>query len=213
MIKNNTEEFYEKFTHFIEYAEKMKKNATKGHKLRFINVIIEFLKIKEKTPQMLIWLYYLLILYQKEINKYKKFVDISVAKKLDQLLCIFFLDNKYDDLVSNSKKITNKENIDLSNENKIINDNDITQKLKQDKKEEKLVDISKTVNTNNDKINKKDGGEKKIEKKFKALIARINDYDSVKDFILNSINKQNKNNKIFCEIYQLASTNICQERE
>ena len=147
MIKNNTEEFYEKFTHFIEYAEKMKKNATKGHKLRFINVIIEFLKIKEKTPQMLIWLYYLLILYQKEINKYKKFVDISVAKKLDQLLCIFFLDNKYDDLVSNSKKITNKENIDLSNENKIINDNDITQKLKQDKKEEKLVDIGNTVNT------------------------------------------------------------------
>ena len=218
MIKNNNEEFYEKFTNFVLYAEKIKKNATKGHKIRFINVVIEFLKIKEKTPQMSIWLYYLLTFYQKEINKYKKSAGESVAKKLDQLTCMFFLDNKYEDFIkkkNNNDKNADKENMDLSNNNTASKDknNTNTQKSNIDKKEEKHVDTNENISTNIDKKNNKDNGEKKIEKKIKALIQRINDYKSVKDFILNSINKENKNNKIFCETYQLASTSISYENE
>ena len=82
MQKENTEEFYEKYKKFILYVDKMKSlnNITKGHKQRFINIIIEFLKFKEKDLEMQIWIYYLLINYKKEITKYKKFVDEPVVK-------------------------------------------------------------------------------------------------------------------------------------
>ena len=245
MIKDNTEEFYEKFKNFVSYTEKMKelKNLTKGHKQRFINMIIEFLKFKEKTFQIQMWISYIISFYQKEINKYKKFADEPVMKKLDQLLNEFFLKNKVNEIINNNISIlSSKENINSLNipltikndENKKIknnngnngsnivkkesNDNEgnniekISNQVIQDKKEEKHVD----KDVNNTKINSKDVkdvGEKKIEKKINQLICRINNYESVKEFITNSINKQHKNNRLFCEIYQLTNTNLTQESE
>ena len=118
MIKDNTEEFYEKFKNFVSYTEKMKelKNLTKGHKQRFINMIIEFLKFKEKTFQIQMWISYIISFYQKEINKYKKFADEPVMKKLDQLLNEFFLKNKVNEIINNNISIlSSKENINSLN--------------------------------------------------------------------------------------------------
>ena len=46
MQKTNPEEFYEKYKNFILYVDKMKSlnNITKGHKQRFINIILIILK-------------------------------------------------------------------------------------------------------------------------------------------------------------------------
>ena len=43
------------------------------------------------------------------------------------------------------------------------------------------------------------------------MIKKINNYKSVKEFLSSSINKENKNNKIFCKIYQLTQNNLSLE--
>ena len=95
MIKDN-EEFLEKMNNFIKYTEKMKssKNITKGHKQRFINMVIELLKIKRKNSEIKKWINYILSYYQKEINIYKKCVEEPVVKKLEQLFYEFFFINE-----------------------------------------------------------------------------------------------------------------------
>ena len=65
-------------------------------------MIIEFLKFKEKTLQIQMWISYIISFYQKEINKYKKFAEEPVIKKLDQLLNEFFLKNKVNEVINNN---------------------------------------------------------------------------------------------------------------
>jgi hypothetical protein len=46
------------------------------------------------------------------------------------------------------------------------------------------------------------------------MISKIKKYNSVKDYISSSINKEHKNNKLFCEIYQFTINNLlCKESE
>ena len=240
MKKGCTEEFYEKMENFVTYTEKMKNliNITKGHKQRFINMIIEFLKIKEKTPEIQKWINYIIIFNQKEINKYKKVVDEPVFKKLEQLSYMFFnfnsnppneninkdfslliekdkpitigyksakltIKEKLINLDLNEKQISNSANVYLSKHNKLSNE------IKQEKKEDKQqidnnLNISKLLNVED---------EEKIRKKINKLIKKMNSFNSIKEFIMNSINKENKNNKIFCDIYSLTVYNLSQESE
>ena len=301
MQKANPEEFYEKYKKFILYVDKMKSlnNITKGHKQRFINIIIEFLKYKEKDLEIQIWIYYLLINYKKEITKYKKFVDEPVVKKLEQLLSEFMnknlifnkkIDNNghqnnknsqnnknnqnngnelFSSLFQNEHSINNinngnndnnlekylfdlqveekifkfeenkenKENINMSNSLYINYNNNYNyfNNLNANyengmKKEEKKLEIYKenpinkaltqnNNNNNNSNICSPEGNgateaESKLKKKIAQMISKIKKYNSVKDYILSSINKEHKNNKIFCEIYQFAINNLlCKESE
>ena len=118
MQKANPEEFYEKYKKFILYVDKMKSlnNITKGHKQRFINAIIEFLKFKEKDLEIQTWIYYLLINYKKEITKYKKFVDEPVVKKLEQLLSEFMNKN----LNCNKRADDNGHQYNKNNDNELF---------------------------------------------------------------------------------------------
>ena len=289
MQKANPEEFYEKYKKFILYVDKMKSlnNITKGHKQRFINAIIEFLKFKEKDLEIQIWIYYLLINYKKEITKYKKFVDEPVVKKLEQLLSEFMnknlncnkraddngrqynKNNKNNDNELFSSLFQNDENnININNGNYNINNNlsnylyelQIEEKVfkfeenKENnnvnnslninyfnnlndnyengmKKENKKVEINtenpinlKSItnnnenkcliqNNNNNNLCFSEGNgaieaESKLKKKIIQMISKIKKYNSVKDYILNSINKEHKNNKIFCEIYQFTINSL-----
>lgn len=284
MQKAKSEEFYEKYKKFILYADKMKSlnNITKGHKQRFINIIIEFLKFKEKDLEIQTWIYFLLINYKKEISKYKKFVDEPVVKKLEQLLYEFmskniFLNKKPDNNVCQNNQNNDSElfsSLFQNEENNIININNLNNYLYELQIEEKLFkfeDIKENINVNNSlninylnnlnvnyengmKIEDKkvginteykiiktnsinnnenkslsknnnnnlslpegNGGvdsESKLKKKIVQMITKIKEYNSVKDYISSSINKDNKNNKLFCEIYQFTINNLlCKESE
>ena len=248
----HTEEFYEKMENFVIYTEKMKtlKNITKGHKQRFINMVIEFLKLKEKTPEIQKWINYIILYHQKEINKYKKYADEPVLKKLEQLFFEFFTNNnnnknnlnesvttdistnKTKENSSSNKTMTysgnkngknkmieiktcslsnkdNKDNINLLKEKNQYHSNEIGQ----EKKEENLQINKFDDNLNKSKLTNNGCDEDKLRKKISKFIKKMNSFNSIKDFIMNSIDKENKNNKVFCEIYQLTINSLAQEPE
>ena len=243
MLKDNNEDFYEKMEKFVSYNTKMKslKNITKGHKQRFINMIIEFLKFKGKTPEIQKWINYILIYHQKEINKYKKFVEEPVAKKLEQLFyefCNNILTNQNksnENINQNSSFISQKENVDQNNKSNTIeskigknkndsnkstqkeNNNNNSHKINEMSQMNKLSQVNninkekREENLNKTNLSINDEGESKFRKKINQVIKKMNSFESIKEFIINSINKENKNNKIFCEIYQLLRNNLTQE--
>ena len=159
MIKDNNEDFYEKLEKFVSYHTKMKslKNITKGHKQRFINMIIEFLKFKGKTPDIQNWIHYILIYYQKEINKYKKFVKEPVAKKLEQLFYEFCHNissnqNKTNENINpnlNASFTSQKGNVAQNNQ-LIISENGKKKNKKNTNKSPKKENINNNVKQIND---------------------------------------------------------------
>ena len=233
MLKDN-EEFFEKMDNFIKYTEKIKtsKNITKGHKQRFINMVIELLKIKGKNQEIKKWINYILKYYQKEINKYKKSVEEPVVKKLEQLFHEFFFinENKQNEKYHlNNSTLSQKELNHQNNKPNYFNNNNKNDTIKRNKDKK---DLNKSPNKDNynyeskfnisnklniikngkkeDLLNKTDlainlGAESKLLKKINQLIKKINSYDSIKNYLLNSIDKENKTNKIFCEIYPLIN--------
>ena len=234
MIKDN-EEFLEKMNNFIKYTEKMKssKNITKGHKQRFINMVIELLKIKRKNSEIKKWINYILSYYQKEINIYKKCVEEPVVKKLEQLFYEFFFinENKQNEKHHlNNSTLSQKELIHPNNNsgNKAKKNNndkkDLNRSLSKDNYNYggKFNISSKLNKIKNDKkediLNKTDlainlGAESKLLKKINQLIEKINSYDSIKNYLINLIDKENKTNKIFCEIYSLIINNLSLESD
>ena len=273
--KESSEEFFEKYSNFISYVDRIKtsNNITKGHKQRFINIVIEFLKFKEKDVYIKLFIYYLLYSYKKEINKYKKCVDEPVAKKLEQLMSEFYSPSNINNLIDmlsiqnianmfnnnkNKNNLINNNNTDynellllLSKEeninkfnNNIINNNQINNnkddinkiiseinnyqnneninylnlnnnnnyineiKNDDDNLNKNKVNINTDISTN---INNNNNGDSKLKKKINQMINKINNYSSVKEYILNSINKEHKNNKIFCDTYQFSSNNLLEK--
>ena len=67
MSKDIDEELFDKYSHLILYSNKLKelKNVTKGHKQRFINMVLEVLKFRGKNLDAQIWIYYILVYFQK----------------------------------------------------------------------------------------------------------------------------------------------------
>ena len=234
--KGSNEEFYEKMENFIIYTEKIRslKKITKGHKQRFINMVIELLKIKGKSSDLKNWINYILSFYHKEIQKYKKCVEEPVVKKLEQLLYEFFFnENKQNEKYHSNNTVLsqNVPNI-LSNINN--NKNEVIKKNKDKKDLNKSlnnynfnntsqINISNELNSikngkKEDILNKTDlainlHAESKLLRKINQLIKKINSYDSIKDYVNNSIDKDNKTNKIFCEIYPLIINKLSLESE
>ena len=203
MSKDLDEELFDKYSNLVLYSNKMKtlKNVTKGHKQRFINMVLELLKFRGKNLDAQIWIYYTLIYFQSTINKYLKAVDQPVAMKLQQQIKEVINSNPY----KMEYKSENKNN-ESTDKNKTKKENNI----KKEKSKEKVIkDKENTTDTNNSNKNNiniiNDDNENKIKKKMNQIIDKINKYDSLKDFISNSINKENRSNKIFCEIYQFLN--------
>ena len=200
MSKDLDEELFEKYSNLVIYANKIKtlKSVTKGHKQRFINMILELLKFRGKNLDAQIWIYYTLIYFQKHINKYIKAVDSPVALKLEQQIKEIMIVNPY--------------KIDYTPiNNEIINTNNKDNKSKKEKeknKEKENIIKENTINTieSNNNINvNKDDTENKMKKKISQLLEKINTYNTVKEFIINSISKENRSNKIFCEVFQFLN--------
>ena len=227
MQKSSAEEFFDKMEKFFTYNEKMKslKNITKGHKQRFINMIIEFLKFKEKTPEIHLWIFYIIEYNIKEINKYKKFVEEPVAKKLEQLLDDLskqkIPQKNIKSLPEKEKKVSNKVSTPKEKNNEpnknserspIINQN-LKKRLNEDKENQSPNIQNEEVSHSNNNLDESrvGGHNNKLELKINQMIKRINNYKSVKEFISNSINKESKNNIIFCKIYQIAQNNLSNE--
>ena len=205
MSKDLDEELFDKYSNLVLYANKLNilKNVTKGHKQRFINMVLELLKFRGKNLDAQIWIYYTLVYYQKYINKYKKTVDTPVALKLEQQIKEIICSNPYN---IEFKHIENKNNENLNN-NIIKNENKIKngkskEKSDGDKNKENIIDSKNTNTKDANTINIEDN-ENKIKKKMSQLLDKINKYNSLKEFIINSISKENKSNKIFCEVYPL----------
>ena len=240
---NINKEFYEKVRQFFEYREKilsLKNNITDGHKQRFINILIEILKFKGKTMQMKNWTNFVLIFSKKEINKSKKVVDEPVQKKLEQLLQDF-ANNLFTNNCTSHQDCASApsiEDIFPKNEPNNSSNSNVIQKLKNDL-EQNLNDknVNESLNKNNNtglnhsqlNMNKTLGKRKindfstinnadsdtnsKLRKKINLLINSINTYDTMKDYLINSIDRESKNNKLFCDILQFTSDNLTKESE
>ena len=221
MQKSSAEEFYDKMQNFFSYIEKMKalKNITKGHKQRFINMVIEFLKFKEKTPEIYLWICYIIEYNLKEINKYKKFVDEPVAKKLEQLLDEFSRQKINKTIQDNTHSLPEKEKIPIKTSpkkeihEKKIKENSPNSILNENKENKSPNALNEEIKSSNNYLNesKLELNNNKMEFKINLMIKKINNYKSVKEFLSSSINKENKNNKIFCKIYQLTQNNLSLE--
>ena len=189
MFKDIDEELFDKYSNLVLYSTKIKslKILTKGHKQRFINMVLEVLKFKSKNIDAQIWIYYTLAYFQKDINKYKKAVDEPVARKLEQQIKEIISISPY--------KMEFKEE-NKNNENII--------KCENDNKSKKEINEKKSEASNNKNIIN-DDLENKIIKKINQMFEKINKFASLKDFISNSITKENRSNPIFCEIYQILN--------
>ena len=116
MSKDLDEELFEKYSNLVIYVNKINalKTVTKGHKQRFINMVLELLKFRGKNLDARIWIYYTLIYFQKHINKFIKAVDGPVAIKLEQQIKEIISINPYNieyKSVNNEKpNIINPEN-------------------------------------------------------------------------------------------------------
>ena len=197
MSKDLDEELFEKYVNLVIYVKKINslKSITKGHKQRFINMVLELLKFRGKNLDAQIWIYYTLIYFQKQINKYIKAVDSSVAIKLEQQIKEIVTENPHN---INYKPINNEKPNIINSENK----------SKKEKENEKIVKQSNTIESekiNSSNVNNNDDTENKLKKKISQLLEKINKYNSLKEFILDSINNKNRSNKIFCEIYQFLN--------
>ena len=149
MFKEIDDEIFEKYTNLVLYTNKMEslKIVTKGHKQRFINMVLELLKYKGKNLDAQLWIYFTLINFEKQINKSLKAVDEHVALKLEQQIKEIISVNPY-----------NVKYKQMNNEN--INPNKAENKLKKEKDKEKIIkekeneaDINNNiniVNINND---------------------------------------------------------------
>jgi len=203
MSKDLDEELFDKYSNLVLYSNKMKtlKNVTNGHKQRFINMVLELLKFRGKNLDAQIWIYYTLIYFQSIINKYLKAVDQPVAMKLQQQIKEVINSNPY----KIEYKIENKIN-ETIDKNKTKKENETK---KEKSKEKNIKDKENTIDTNNSNKNNiniiNEDTENKIKKKMSQIIGKINKYNSLKDFISNSINKENRSNKIFCEVYQFLN--------
>ena len=203
MSKDLDEELFDKYSNLVLYSNKMKtlKNVTNGHKQRFINMVLELLKFRGKNLDAQIWIYYTLIYFQSIINKYLKAVDQPVAMKLQQQIKEVINSNPYKIEYKTENKIN--ETID---KNKTKKENETK---KEKSKEKNIKDKENTTDTNNSNKNNiniiNDDTENKIKKKMSQIIEKINKYNSLKEFISNSINKENRSNKIFCEVYQFLN--------
>ena len=208
MSKDLDEELFDKYSNLVLYTNKMKslKTVTKGHKQRFINMVLELLKFRGKNLDAQIWIYYTLVYFQKYINKFKKAVDSPVALKLEQQIKEIICSNPYNMEYKYTENKIN-ENINnniISNENKIKNGKS-EEKSNKDKNKENIID-SNNKNVKEVKFTViNDETENKIKKKMTQLLEKINKYNSFKEFLLNSITKENRSNKIFCEIYQFLN--------
>ena len=208
MSKDLDEELFDKYSNLVLYANKMKslKNVTKGHKQRFINMVLELLKFRGKNLDAQIWIYYTLIYFQKNINKYKKAVDGPVALKLEQQIKEIICSNPYN---IEYKHPENKNNDNINN-NIINKENKIKDGKSKEKnsKDKNIENINDSNNTNNKDVKSNinnDETENKIKKKMNQLLDKINKNNSFKEFLINSITKENRSNKIFCEIFQFLN--------
>ena len=198
MSKDLDEELFEKYSNLVIYANKIKtlKSITKGHKQRFINMILELLKFRGKNLDAQIWIYYTLSYFQKHINKFIKAVESPVALKLEQQIKEIMIVSPY--------------NIDYTPiNNEIINMNIKENKSKKEKEKNKekeniAIDNTSESNSNNINVNKEET-ENKMKRKISQLLEKINAYKTVKEFIIKSINKENRSNKIFCEVFQFLN--------
>ena len=203
MSKDLDEELFDKYSNLVLYSNKMKtiKNVTNGHKQRFINMVLELLKFRGKNLDAQIWIYYTLIYFQSIINKYLKAVDQPVAMKLQQQIKEVINSNPY----KIEYKTENKSNESID-KNKTKKESDTK---KEKSKEKNIKDKENTTDANNTNKNNiniiNDDTENKIKKKMSQIIKKINKYNSLKDFIFNSINNENRSNKIFCEVYQFLN--------
>ena len=203
MSKDLDEELFDKYSNLVLYSNKMKtlKNVTSGHKQRFINMVLELLKFRGKNLDAQIWIYYTLIYFQSIINKYLKAVDQPVAMKLQQQIKEVINSNPYKIEYKTENK--NKESTD---KNTIKKENEAKKEKSKEKNIKDKVNTTITNNLNKSNINIiNDDTENKIKKKMSQIIEKINKYNSFKDFILNSVNKENRSNTIFCEIYQFLN--------
>ena len=195
MSKDLDEELFEKYSNLVVYVNKIQtlKTVTKGHKQRFINMVLELLKYRGKNLDAQIWIYYTLIYFQKHINKYIKAVDGPVAIKLEQQIKEIISVNPYN---MEFKVINNEKINEINTENKI----------NKEKEKEKIVKNEPIIesNKNNTIVNNEDT-ENKIKKKMTQLLEKINKYNNIKEFISDSINKENRSNKIFCEVYHFLN--------
>ena len=193
MSKDLDEELFEKYSNLVIYVKKITalKTVTKGHKQRFINMVLELLKFRGKNLDAQIWIYYTLIYFQKYINKYIKAVDGPVAIKLEQQIKEIISINPY----NIDYKAINNEKINLVNSD-----------IKSKKEKEKIIKDNNTVEPNQKiKIVNNEDTENKIKKKMSQLLEKIDKFNTLKEFICDSINKENRSNKIFCEIYQILN--------
>lgn len=198
MFKEIDDEIFEKYTNLVLYTNKMEslKIVTKGHKQRFINMVLELLKYKGKNLDAQLWIYFTLINFEKQINKSLKAVDEHVALKLEQQIKEIISVNPY-----------NVKYKQMNNEN--INPNKAENKLKKEKDKEKIIkekeneaDINNNINIVN--INN-DEAENKTKKKIFQLLEKINNFTNLKAFISDSMNQENRSNKIFCDVYQFLN--------
>ena len=185
MSKDIDEELFDKYSHLILYSNKLKelKNVTKGHKQRFINMVLEVLKFRGKNLDAQIWIYYILVYFQKHINKYIKAVDEPVAVKLEQQIKEVLCNNPH--------------KIEFKPENNCIENSNSNNKSNKEKEKDDIKQSNNNVNG--------DDNEAKIKKKMGILLEKINKFNSLKDFICQIIDKENRSNKIFCEIYQFIT--------
>jgi len=196
MSKDLDEELFEKYSNLVIYVNKINalKTVTKGHKQRFINMVLELLKFRGKNLDAQIWIYYTLIYFQKHINKFIKAVDGPVAIKLEQQIKEIISINPYN---IEYKSVNNEKPNIINPENK----------PKNEKEKENIVKENNNIESdknNSANVNHEDS-ENKLKKKMSQLLERINKYNSLKEFIVDSINNKNRSNKIFCEIYQFLN--------
>ena len=182
-------------------------------------MVIEFLKFKEKTPEIYLWICYIIEYNLKEINKYKKFVDEPVAKKLEQLLDEFSRQKINKTIQDNTHSLPEKEKIQIKASpkkeihEKKIKENSPNSILNENKENKSPNVLNEEIKPSNNYLNesKLELNNNKMEFKINLMIKKINNYKSVKEFLSSSINKENKNNKIFCKIYQLTQNNLSLE--
>ena len=198
MPKDLDEELFDKYSNLVLYANKINslKSVTKGHKQRFINMVLELLKFRGKNMNAQKWIYFTLFYFQKQINKYIKAVDEPVAIKLEQQIkeVVIKKPQEIDYKIENK----NTDNINIINKEKVIN------KEKEKDSKDNEINLDSYKNKNNLNINNEEN-ENKIKKKISQLFEKINKYNSLKEFFSESINQENRSNKIFCEIYQFLN--------
>ena len=161
MSKDLDEELFEKYSNLVIYVDKINtlKTVSKGHKQRFINMVLELLKFRGKNLDAQIWIYYTLIYFQKHINKYIKAVDGSVAIKLGQQIKEIVTVNPYN---INYKPINNEKLNIINSENK----------SKKEKENEKIIKENNTIESEKNNITtvNNDDAENKLKKKMSQLL-------------------------------------------